>query len=313
MVRYLRLLNFKSHKNSKLEFCSGINGIIGISQSGKTNILRAINLIVNLKSKSKKLIRNGQDNFNIKLETFDNHIVELQKGSLKIDNKEFRKFGRNIPEVKEEVFNVLKLSDINFHNQLDSSFIILSNPSQVSKIINDVTGMEDFDKWINKANERIKDLNAQKKYVETSIIRSERKLEKLDKLEEIEPILSKAQILRRKRIKLERKYEKINLVYKEIMNTKNKIDSINRVNEIKPDISQLVTILKNKEKLIEKEEILEEYLKRKIDIRMEKKKYLKLANEFILILKENKKCPTCLNEIKQSTLRELENELLTFI
>ena len=42
MIKSVELKNFQSHNQSRLEFCDGVNIIVGASDSGKSAILRGL-------------------------------------------------------------------------------------------------------------------------------------------------------------------------------------------------------------------------------------------------------------------------------
>ena len=46
MIQSLHIKNLQSHKDSHLDFCEGVNVIVGPSDSGKSAILRALRWIV---------------------------------------------------------------------------------------------------------------------------------------------------------------------------------------------------------------------------------------------------------------------------
>jgi len=46
MLKKISIQNFQSHKKTELDLVDGINVIYGLSQSGKSAILRALNWII---------------------------------------------------------------------------------------------------------------------------------------------------------------------------------------------------------------------------------------------------------------------------
>ena len=45
-IKSIEINNFRTHRNTKLEFAKGINALIGLPDSGKTNIIRFINWVL---------------------------------------------------------------------------------------------------------------------------------------------------------------------------------------------------------------------------------------------------------------------------
>ncbi len=105
----IELQNFKNYESLKLDFCEGIQGIVGENGSGKTNLLDAIYYLVLSKSALNPIdqqnIRHGQDYFTIKgnFERKDFQREEVfcglpkgQKKILKLNQKEYDKISEHI-------------------------------------------------------------------------------------------------------------------------------------------------------------------------------------------------------------------------
>lgn len=312
MIKSLTLRNFRTHKNSKLEFCPGINGIIGIAQSGKTSIIRAIRLLYSLKPSGNRHVHKRKENVDafIEIEMFDGSKVSLEKGNKTsgkyiVNGEEFRKFGKNVPE---PVANVLNLSDINFHLQFDSPFLAMSKPSEVNNAISKITGAKEFDKWIETTNDEIRNRKANLKILETSLEEDLIQLDAMEGLEDCEPLLAKAYAARKKRIRLQNKLEMIEDSINRIKFIEEKISRAKQITKIKPFLKKLdkinkIIFLKETEL-----ELIENYLDKNHLIDMSLEDYNDLVEKYCDLLKRTKTCPTCLSHITKSAVKKLSNE-----
>lgn len=88
MIQDLRLQNFRSYKDTTLEFGDGVNIIVGPNASGKTNLLEAILVFCrgsSYRASDEELIKHNQQ-----WARLDGHILS-QSRSLKIEKEPFRK------------------------------------------------------------------------------------------------------------------------------------------------------------------------------------------------------------------------------
>jgi len=156
MINSIQLLNFQAHKNTSIDFHEGVNLILGSSDNGKSSILRGINWVVNNQPKGNSFIREGADETKIVIHS-DTGVVERGRttkdtGAYIVNGEEFSK-----GDTPEEVFNLLQLQEINIQMQLDSYFLILDTPGNVSRYLNSITRL---DKLTNAVGYLKKDLLA---------------------------------------------------------------------------------------------------------------------------------------------------------
>jgi len=312
MVPSVKLRNFRSYENASFNFCPGINGIIGVSQSGKTNILRALRLLIFLQPAGIGFVRNKDEKLiaEVEVTTKENSTVSIKKGKgvaeYSLNGNKFRKFGRQVPD---EITQALNISEINFQDQFDPPFLVTSKPSEVSKVINAATGMDDFDEWINTVNSKLRTLKAEKTVFEVELEKSLIVLDKMDGLEDVEPILFEANMFKKERLKAEKKYDRLKENYSTIQDIKLKIKCEKKVLGLRSIIDELNKVSSEIELIDEQCEVLEKYQEIKKSIRASKIEVKKRANEFIEELKNARKCPICLSPIKQSTVMRLRNEI----
>ena len=158
MIGELLLKDFKTHKDSKLVFSSGINVITGDTGQGKTNILLALNWAVNNRPLGSNCIRRGQDSTTVIAKVIDDknacsvirsrgeseNSYDIEKGGVSIVGEEpLTAFGNSPPK---EVLEILNLSDINIQKQRDKHFLVYTSPGQIATYIRSVTKLDEIDR-----------------------------------------------------------------------------------------------------------------------------------------------------------------------
>jgi exonuclease SbcC len=193
MLKKLILKNFKTHEISELEFSPGINVITGDSGNGKTNILKALNWVVNNRPRGDSVIRRGQKDCSVALTTIiDNkeYTIERARGksenSYKILDKEgkelgsFTSFGSSPPE---DVSKLIGLSDINVQPQLKPYFLVLDSPGQVATYIRSLIKLDVIDQVVKCLSGKVRDEKAELSSLEMDLQEVEAGLKELDKVD----------------------------------------------------------------------------------------------------------------------------------
>lgn len=150
MIKSITLQNFQSHKDNTVDFCDGVNAIVGQSDSGKTAILRAINWVVNNKPTGEAFQSSWGGETIVSIALDSGVIVKRGRSAsdnyYMIDDEAFRAFGQNVPiEVRE----AMNLEEINIEKQMDSPFLLGSSPGEVAKILNKIVDLEGIDSAIS--------------------------------------------------------------------------------------------------------------------------------------------------------------------
>ena len=197
MIKAIELDNFQSHKNTALDFHSGVNVITGRSDSGKTSIFRALRWLAFNQPRGRGFISHWADQAHVVLYV-DDDWVERSAGKSRnlykwsVDSSDFKAFGAGVPE---EIQDLLKLSDINLQPQLDAPFLLSESAGGVARHFNDVANLDVIDlatSNVNKLESRLKNR------IQTLIKSSEELEEKLtlyDGLDEIEKELYEVEAL----------------------------------------------------------------------------------------------------------------------
>ena len=227
MIKSITLQNFQSHKNTTIAFCDGINAIVGLSDSGKTSILRAIDWVVNNKPSGEEFISSWSKETSVSI-TLDNGVV-VKRGRTPsdnyymIDDEVFRAFGVYVPV---EVRNVMNMDPINIEKQMDPPFLLGNSPGEVAQILNQIVDLGGIDLAIS--NIRKEKMRADQAY-RTEATRWEDNIEQLkqyDYLPAMERDVDSITAIMQQTDDSREKIKQINKLTKDIVYQKNLISEL---------------------------------------------------------------------------------------
>lgn len=271
MIKSFSIKNFQSHKNTKLEFHTGVNAIVGNSDVGKTAILRAMNWVINNKPGGDsfrsnwggdtivelcidkfKIIRekSKQDGNCYHLETY------LEKKYGNGDSlHSFKAFKHDIPE---EIKQTINFSPLNIQSQMDSSFLLSNSPGEVAKYLNQVVNLDKIDTALKNITRKVKEENHKLEDKKEQLADLNNELEqynwiipaekKLEKIEQLDIGIENTKLCKSTLIS----------IGNEIISIKEKIDKINSILVIEKTVNHLISIsenisgLKNKSRMLGK-------------------------------------------------------------
>jgi exonuclease SbcC len=156
--------DFQSHKSTEIEFVPGVNVICGMSQSGKTALFRALNLVVNNRPSGDRFVRHGAEVACVSvIGKANNQVfsVTRTKGEKKntyevavgVEEAEFKAFGASVPDKISELFN---LTDVNIQDQLSPYFLVLDSPGQISQYIRNIAKFDEIDEIVSLLSGKIR-------------------------------------------------------------------------------------------------------------------------------------------------------------
>lgn len=200
MIDSIEIKNIQSHKNTKIEFCSGVNAIVGSSNNGKTAILRSLywarynrplgidtlcsHWTLDDKGNQKeemsvKIIKNGKELSRIKTKNENKYIV---------DGKELSAVKTDVPVEVEEFFS---LSETNIQNQQDSPFLISSSSGDVGKYFNKIVHLDVIDKVLANAESTKRKVKQEKQVADDLVKKYSEQLKEYDWLDKVEKLITK--------------------------------------------------------------------------------------------------------------------------
>jgi len=159
-LNQLRIQNIQSHKDTTLELSPGVNAILGVTDSGKSGILRGVRWW--LFNTGTGLHSHWGGEHRVTGEFDDGtRVARLQfKGKngyrlrLSDEELEFKKVRSDVPA---EIQKALSIGTINWQNQHDPTFLFSESPPAVARRLNRLANLEVIDKayrFFNSAKTR---------------------------------------------------------------------------------------------------------------------------------------------------------------
>ena len=192
MIKSVSIQNFEAHEDTTVEFGEGMNSIVGLSNSGKSALIRAMMVVVD-NEWSKEMVRTGYEFCRVKVET-ERGWVEAERGE-KVnrwrckegdnDIQLFQKVGTSVPELATKILGMGKrdrgngISELpNFQTQLEKHYMLAevgdkkATSNMIAVMMDNAIGLggmedliKDFSadllkdrKWLNEKQAEIVDL-----------------------------------------------------------------------------------------------------------------------------------------------------------
>ena len=162
MIDSIRIKNIQSHKDTELDFCPGINVIVGSSNNGKTAVLRALYWsIYNRPLGIDTLCSHWalDEKGNIK----DEMSVEVKKGNDTLIRRKTKTTNQYIlnddelnaikTDVPPAVNDFYKLNETNIQRQQDAPFLVSSSSGEVAKYFNGIARLDVIDRILSYAEQ----------------------------------------------------------------------------------------------------------------------------------------------------------------
>lgn len=313
MLKAIKIQNFQSHENTVLKFDKGINVICGISQAGKTAILRAINFVLYNRPLGFRYhsLFAKKEHTQVDLYTDDGHKITHYKTETedKYTQKthggvnRWKKVNKEVPDL---VVAALNMDTLNIHNQFDSPLLITSTPSEIAKTINKVTGIEKADKWKAKLTTKINDLNKEKRIIKGDIEETNEKLKAYENLDQVGKLIEKIKAVE-KQIEGFKKEQVVIEGFLEVVSDRAELNKHYR--PLKEIVDKMESIRVESIDLRGEKEALALYLNDIERLRQDKQEKDALAKDYTELMKKLGICPTCFGKIDDKTIQRIVEEL----
>jgi len=157
MIEVIYIEGFQNHKDTEIEFDPGFNVIHGITDSGKSAVIRAMNWCINNRPGGDSF-RNGEyTEVCIGVEEGQISRVKDSSNLYLLNETEFKAFGQSVQEEVSAMFNI---NEINFQpGQFNAPFLLSNSPGEVARILNKIAKIDDIDKATSAIAKKIKENN----------------------------------------------------------------------------------------------------------------------------------------------------------
>ncbi len=243
MIKKLQIQNIQSHKKTILNFCSGVNVIVGKSNCGKSAVLRSLYFLIENKISPDSI--NNNKNKNYKKEMFAELEIDgkkIKRFKTKKDNgyclgeEVYTAIGKNIPDT---ILNALNFSDVNIQKQMDGPFLLSSSAGDVAKYLNKIIKLDIIDAYVGSVSTEVKRVNRKEKEIFENVKETKKHLDVYKKhLAELEPLIQE----------YKQTQENKNREKEQLETISNLVSSFHRIKEVK-NISTLQKHVKEIEKI----------------------------------------------------------------
>ena len=308
MLKRLVVKNFQSHKDTKLEFSSGLNVIQGQSQAGKTAIIRAFELLRTYRPLGYRFHNSSSKGpVKVEIETGEGKTIVLEKnktvGKYIVPGDDFSHVGTTVPP---KVTALLNMSDINIQKQLDPYFLLTDSPGQVAKVFNELMGLSVLDPAVSELTSRINSTNREIEEKKNSLLEKTEQLKRLGYLDEVEEIVNQLTELDETEDEILKQESDLQSYLKDLEEVDFSIGRLKKWLRIGEELPELEELLRKQKELTQEYKELEST--KKVLDELEKKR------ESLVDMEGSKQVvDTCLHLLKRKDNLQKEVNLLTEI
>lgn len=240
MINRLSIFNYQSHKQTELEFSKGINAIIGVTDSGKSGIFRALNWLCNnhpssghpswLSSKPMEVTG-----------CFDDVSVcrAKRKGTneYRLDGGEpFKAIRGSVPE---EVRRAVNMGPVNWQDQHSQHFLLSSTAGEVGRQLNEVVQLDIIDRSVSRIASMVRENNAEMQATASLLDEHKEDLEQFGYLDKMEAMVEEYEGLRDEQSDCDNRRKGINSILERIETTEVNIREAESILEVRPHVKKV--------------------------------------------------------------------------
>ncbi len=327
IIKNIKMENFRSHRNTSINFNKGITSIIGQNGSGKSSIFQAMNFALfaprGNNFRIENLMQQGSASFSVELEfemMGNTYLVKRKRFQNKTDDKLYvngKLNAESASEINKKMEEILEIDNSVFSNAIyikqgEIANLIQMTPRDRKEVIGKLLGIEKYEKASEKMNIVKKSYEEMLFKLEGELIQEPEILENLEKLknEVSESEILKEEILKKyenlEKLKLEKNSELIQMEEKFAENNhlkENLKDVISEIKNIHLEIqnfkNSLSLVVEESKTLSENEENYKKYLELELNI--------KELNNKLISHKSDYESYNKLKTIEESLIKELNN------
>lgn len=244
MLTKLIIKNFQSHRSTEIDFSSGVNVILGQSDSGKSAIFRALNWVISNRPTGDafRSLWGGETSVTLVL---DNHTVTRFKSDTKnlyiLDSQEFTAFGTSVPD---EIIKALNIGSINTQFQGDRSYLISETPGAVATHFNSIANFEQIDKSMSFVDTNLRTFNAKVKETTDTIKKKKEELIQYSNLDRASDLYIRVKTTEETLINSKNKITQIEKILYDLETVNTRLEKLSKFQSLNEPVTEALTLNK---------------------------------------------------------------------
>lgn len=243
MINSVHIENSQSHKDTYIEFDSGLNVIVGETDSGKSALLRSLRYAIWNKPNSKVLLSNWGGVLRVEL-NIDGNLIVRESGNkelYKLNDLEFNSFGTKVPVEIEKIIN---MTEINSQEQIDQFFLLTETPGYVASYLNKIANLEQIDEVTKSIKSELNETKRLIEHQKNDLKSKEAELESFSFLSTFKQDLDEADALQLRVSDTETKISTISYAIKQIKQCNKGIAINKELAELKENVNSALGLIK---------------------------------------------------------------------
>jgi DNA repair exonuclease SbcCD ATPase subunit len=183
-IKSIELVNIQKHKHITLSL-SGINVLVGETESGKTSILRGILWnILNNTSGEKLLNNDGAKACSVTITCGDDVVSRnwsKTENTYTLNGKKFSAIRTSVPD---EVSKLYAVDSVNIQRRRDVPFMVYYKDTECAKQFGDMLDVSEIDRTIGASNAHVRELKTECDALSAAVSSGEKELEELSFVDE---------------------------------------------------------------------------------------------------------------------------------
>jgi len=132
VIKRIELINFMSHQHTVIRPADGLTVLVGPNNCGKSAVVTALQILANNDS-STFVLRHGEKECKIIVETDDGHVIEWSRGKNKspkyvVDGQVFDRLKQSVPPQVSELLKLPRVANVDGKTAFDIHFGLQKEP-----------------------------------------------------------------------------------------------------------------------------------------------------------------------------------------
>jgi DNA repair protein SbcC/Rad50 len=250
MIKNLRIQNFQSHKDTELKLSPGVNVLVGVSDTGKSAIIRALRWLVCNRPQGDEFCSSWGGETRVSVE-LDKHTIERVKDKENTYILNDLKFKAVKSEVPEEIQEILNLNEISFGYQFDRPFLLDSTSGEVAQHFNRVAHLDKIDNTNRNIQSWLRTIEQDISNSEQQIGEMQAELKKYENLDVIEEKVVLLEEINQQVNEKQTQVQKITIISSDILLIDEKINNLKTLTSLEKQVAAIYELIQRKKQITE--------------------------------------------------------------